>query len=289
MGGPKVPKIDGSMFDSLQADDPARSALQALIDAGAAVVDRKAAVSPFDEALAKVKTSSAEMVKAQNQLYHQRNCLKVAREKVQKIEELVTKCEQESRAKIDENNQNILVFEKLSVDNNLKSLWAKTNGTGLESAGAGTAASEEVLALKRQIQAQAEQVAQLTAQLKGAGSAGSPAAPGSAGDPSSQAGGPAGGGPAAGSTTAASPAGVLALTTANAGALALITAKSQQQGHKRFRPDGGDEDAGGDANMEGPPAVPGAGSDMPGQSPAEILAAAKAASAAAEFALAQLG
>ena len=167
------------MFDGLGPEDPVRTAIQGLVNAGAAFIDRKAAGSPFAEALAKVKSSSNESARAQTQLYHQRNNLKVAREKVQKLEELVTKCEQESKAKMDEANGYIAAFEKHSIENNLKSLWSTANEAAPTAAAPNGKAQEEIDALRLQVHNQAEQLAKLLAQMQSTSA--SPASGGSSG------------------------------------------------------------------------------------------------------------
>jgi hypothetical protein len=145
--------------------------LQHLIDSGRATLDKKVPTDAFAELQGKVRQCTQDLVKSQNQLNHQRNQLRQAREKVTRLEEAVVASEQDTKGKMLESNACNTAFEKMVADQNLRSLWAPP----LSAAGTSDPAQDRVVQLEGELQRMGDAMQQLSAQLRLLQQGGAPA------------------------------------------------------------------------------------------------------------------
>ncbi len=95
--------IDEALVAKLAPDDPLKEMLDRIVASGAGtmVPQKKANNNPFAEAQGRLKTATYEMVKAQNQLNHQRTLVLQAREKLAKLMDGMLQAEVTCREKLD--------------------------------------------------------------------------------------------------------------------------------------------------------------------------------------------
>ena len=112
--------VKRELLNSMDADNPARVTLQALLDSGAAQLEPEPQVSdPFIAAQTKLKEATHEMGKSQNYLNHCRNNLWQIRNKLAKQEAELAEAEKDLRGKLEAQREAHTTFEALVKERDL--------------------------------------------------------------------------------------------------------------------------------------------------------------------------